>query len=75
MEEKVLILEDYYKLLELQKQYEEETINEDDMTLEQINDLIKLYKSQISRMGNNVKTRLLYQKIGDNKWEKKFTII
>jgi len=67
MEEKVLILEDYYKLLELQKQYEEETINEDDMTLEQINDLIKLYKSQISRMGNNVKTRLLYQKIGDNK--------
>lgn len=67
MDDKVLILEDYYKLLELQKQYEEDIIDEDDMTLEQINDLIKLYKSQISRMGNNVKTRLLYQKIGDNK--------
>ena len=67
MEEKVLILEDYYKLLELQKQYEDDITDEDDMTLEQINDLIKLYKSQISRMGNNVKTRALYQKMGDNK--------
>ena len=67
MDDKVLILEDYYKLLELQRQYEEDIIDEDDMTLEQINNLIKLYKSQISRMGNNVKTRALYQKIGDNK--------
>ena len=67
MDDKVIILEDYYKLLELQRQYEEDIIDEDDMTLEQINDLIKLYKLQISRMGNNVKTRALYQKIGDNK--------
>ena len=67
MDDKVIILEDYYKLLELQRQYEEDIIDEDDMTLEQINALIKLYKSQISRIGNNVKTRALYQKIGDNK--------
>ena len=72
MDDKVIILEDYYKLLELQRQYEEDIIDEDDMTLEQINALIKLYKSQISRIGNNVKTKALYQKIGDNKWEKKF---
>ena len=67
MDDKVLILEDYYKLLELQKQYEDDIIDEDDMTLEQINNLIKLYKTQISRIGNTVKTRALYQKIGDNK--------
>ena len=47
MDDKVIILEDYYKLLELQRQYEEDIIDEDDMTLEQINALIKLYKSQI----------------------------
>lgn len=60
MDDKVIVLEDYYKLLELQKKYEEDIIDEDDMTLEQINDLIKLYKSQISRIGNNVKTKALY---------------
>ena len=66
MDDKVIILEDYYKLLELQKQYEEEVIDEDDMTLEEINNLIKLYKSQIKKLGDEVKVKLLQRKNGDN---------
>lgn len=66
MDDKVLILGDYQKLLELQRQYEEDVIDEDDMTLEEINNLIKLYKSQINKLGNNIKVKRLYQKMGDN---------
>ena len=55
----------YNKLLELQKQYEEGIITEDDMILDEINNLIKLYKSQINSIRNNIRVRTLYKKIGD----------
>lgn len=58
-------LNEYKKLLELQQQYENGVIDEDEMTLNQINNLIKLYLTQIKKIQKNVKIKL-YQKTGDN---------
>ena len=65
MDDNIYKIEDYYKLLELQKQYEEGLIDEDDMTLEEINNLIKLYKSQIKKNTIYIRKKLLENK-GDN---------
>ena len=59
MDNKILYLEDYKKLLELQKQYEEGLITEDDMTLEQIDALHKLYLEQIKKIRENLSRKLL----------------
>lgn len=66
MDNNVYNIEDYYKLLELQKRYEEDLVEEDEMSLEEINNLIKLYKSQIRKLGDEVKIKLLKRKNGDN---------
>ena len=66
MDNNVYNIEDYYKLLELQKRYEEDLVEEDEMSLEEINNLIKLYKSQIKKLGDEVKVKLLKRKNGDN---------
>ena len=66
MNNNVYNIEDYYKLLELQKRYEEALVEEDEMSLEEINNLIKLYKSQIKKLGDEVKVKLLQRKNGDN---------
>ena len=49
----------YHQLLELQKQYEEGIITEDDMILDEINNLIKLYKTQINSIRNNIRVKKL----------------
>ena len=66
MNNNVYNIEDYYKLLELQKRYEDGLVEEDEMSLEEINNLIKLYKSQIKKLCDEVKVKLLKRKNGDN---------
>ena len=65
MDNNIYDLNEYKKLLELQQQYENGLIEEDEMTLDQINNLIKLYLTQIKKIQKNVKIKL-YQKTGDN---------
>jgi len=74
MDNNIYNIEDYYRLLELQRQYEEGLIDEDELSLMEINRLIKLYKSQIIKIENNIKYKMLYKGMRDNKWEKKFMI-
>ncbi len=65
MDNKIYNIEDYKKLLKLQEDYENGLIDEDDMTLEEINSLIKLYKYQIKKIGERVKKKLLIKRYGD----------
>lgn len=67
MDNNIYNIEDYYRLLELQRQYEEGLIDEDELSLMEINRLIKLYKSQIIKIEDNIKIKILYQKMRDNK--------
>ena len=55
----ILYLEDYKKLLELQKQYEDGTITEDDMTIEQIDALHNLYLGQIKDLRETLSRKLV----------------
>ena len=64
----VINLEEYKKLLELQKDYENNMVNEDELTLDEVNELIRLYKIQIKVLENNIKRKLIYKKTGDNIW-------
>ena len=59
MDNKILYLEDYKKLLELQKQYEDGLITEDDMTIEQMDALHKLYLSQIKDLRVTLSKKLI----------------
>ena len=59
MDNKILYLEDYKKLLELQKQYEDGLITEDDMTIEQMDALYKLYLGQIKELREDIQKKLL----------------
>lgn len=59
-------LEEYNKLLKLQKDYENNLVNEDELTLDEVNELIRLYKIQIKVLENNIKRKLIYKKTGDN---------
>lgn len=59
MEKKILYLEDYKKLLELQKQYEDGLITEDDMTIEQMDALHKLYLGQIKDLRETLSRKLI----------------
>lgn len=59
MDNKILYLEDYKKLLELQKQYEDGIITEDDMTVEQMDALHKLYLGQIKDLRETLSRKLV----------------
>ena len=59
MEEKILYLEDYKKILELQKQYEDGIITEDDITNEELDELHKLYMSQIKELRETLSRKLI----------------
>lgn len=59
MNDNIYNIEDYYNLLEIQKKYEEELITEDDMTIEKINNLIKLYTYQNKQLKESIKNKLL----------------
>lgn len=61
MDNNIIYLKDYKKLLELQQQYESGIITEDDMTLDEIDDLHKLYMSQIKNL-QEVLTKKLIKK-------------
>lgn len=67
MDNNVYNINDYYKLLELQRKYEEDLINEDELTLTEINNLIKLYKNQIIKIEDNIKYKMLYKRMSDNR--------
>ena len=66
MNNNIYNINDYYKLLELQDKYDKGLIDEDDMSLEEIRNLIKLYKSQTKRIEYDIKIKLLQKKNGGN---------
>jgi len=59
MDNKILYLEDYKRLLELQKQYKNGLITEDDMTLDEIDALIKLYINQNKDLRETLSRKLV----------------
>ena len=59
MDNKILYLEDYKKLLELQKQYEDGIITEKDMTIEQMEAINKLYQVQIKDLRETLSRKLV----------------
>ena len=59
MDNKILYLENYKKLLELQKQYKNGLITEDDMTLDDIDALIKLYINQNKDLRETLSRKLV----------------
>ena len=59
MDNKILYLDEYKRLLELQKQYKEGIITEDDMTLDEINALIKLYINQNKELRDTLSKKLI----------------
>lgn len=59
MEDKILYLEEYKRLLELQKQYKDGIITEDEMTLDEINALIKLYINQNKELRETLSKKLI----------------
>ena len=59
MDNKILYLENYKKLLELQKQYKNGLITEDDMTLDEIDALIKLYINQNKELRETLSKKLI----------------
>ena len=59
MDNKILYLDEYKRLLELQKQYKEGIITEDDMTLDEINALIKLYINQNKELRETLSKKLI----------------
>ena len=66
MDNKIYNIEDYKKLLKLQEDYEQDLIDEDEMTLDEINSLIKLYKYQIKQINDRIKKKLLIKRNGGN---------
>lgn len=59
MNDNILYLENYKKLLELQKQYEDGIITEDDMTLDEMDALHKLYLGQIKELRGILSKKML----------------
>lgn len=59
MDNKILYLDEYKRLLELQKKYKEGIITEDDMTLDEINALIKLYINQNKELRDTLSKKLI----------------
>lgn len=65
MDNNIYDLEKYKELLELQEKYDNDLIEEDELSLEEINSLITLYKNQIKRIRNNIKIKYLKRLSGD----------
>ena len=61
MDNKILYLDEYKRLLELQKQYEDGVITEKDMTLEDMEAINKIYSSQIKELRETL-SKKLFQK-------------
>ena len=59
MDNKILYLDEYKRLLELQKQYKEGIITEDDITLEDKKELINIYKYQIKELRDTLSKKLI----------------
>lgn len=59
MDNKIIYLQDYKNLLELQKKYEDGLITEDDMTLEEMDALHKLYLGQIKELRETLSRKLV----------------
>ena len=64
MDNNIYKLEDYYKLLELQKQYEEGLIDEEELTLEELKRLNNLYLKQIKDLKEDIQKKLLQKSKG-----------
>lgn len=60
-------INDYYKLLKLQEEYENELIDEDELSLNEINNLIKLYKFQIKKTQEEIKIKMLHKNEQEDK--------
>lgn len=60
-------INDYYKLLKLQEQYENGLIDEDELSLNEINDLIKLYRFQIKKTQEEIKIKMLHKNEQEDK--------
>ena len=65
MDNKIYNIEDYKRLLKLKEDYEQDLIDEDEMTLDEINSLIKIYKYQIKQINERIKKKLLIKRNGD----------
>ena len=58
MDDKILYLNDYKRLLELQKQYEDGIITEKDITLEDMEAINEIYKQQIKELRETLSKKL-----------------
>ena len=58
MDDNILYVDEYSRLLELQKQYEDGIITEDDMTNEELDELHKLYMVQIKELRETLSKKL-----------------
>lgn len=65
MENNIYNLDDYYKALKLQDDYEKGVIDEDEISLEEYDELIKLYKMQIRKLADNINYRIKLLQRGD----------
>jgi len=59
MDNKILYLEEYKRLLELQQKYKNGLITEDDMTLDEIDALIRLYINQNKELRDTLSRKLI----------------
>lgn len=58
MDNKILYLDEYKRLLELQKQYEDGIITEKDITLEDMEAINEIYKQQIKDLRETLSKKL-----------------
>ena len=65
MENNIYNLDDYYKALKLQEDYEKGVIDEDEISLEEYDELIKLYKIQIRKLADDINYRIKLLQRGD----------
>jgi len=59
MEDKIIFIEDYKHLLKLKEDYENGLITEDDMTLEEMEALHKIYSKEIKDLRETLTKKLL----------------
>ena len=59
MDNKILDLEEYKRLLELQRQYEEGLITEKDMNLEDMEAINKIYARQIKELRETLSKKIV----------------
>ena len=59
MDNRILDLKDYKRLLELQRQYEEGLITEKDMNLEDMEAINKIYARQIKELRETLSRKLI----------------